>query len=353
MPFRTAQMFTVWIYWAVQSEMNYGATVVCQPGGLVRRLQKAFSHLASLLLFLPGWALYAQTINYPVQVLMLGVQDRRGQFVRDIEREQIVINGAAATVRRMELDTAPRRILLLLDTSGSMGTYKSLSWSNVAQFAIRFALQRKAGDYIGLDTFAEKDEVQVSFSTDSQSVVKHIEALSNSGRGRTMLGLALTEILARKEDGLRFGDAIILVSDGDRSDADKTDFTRLRDEVTRAGIRICMVRVPPIMGPGATREVSDVSGFIKETGGIEFNIMNPLNDVQPFRGARVDPDTLDSTARAAYAFTQAYYRLSLEVSRLEQQPRQLRLEIADKRKGTIKGLKLSYPRYLLASQGKQ
>lgn len=308
---------------------------------------------AGLFLFLLVSALNAQTSNYPTQVVSLGVQDRRGQFVKGIERPQIVFKGVAATVQRAELDNAARRILLLLDTSGSMGNYKSLSWTNVVQFATHFVLLRKSEDSIGLDTFAERDEVQVSFTTDSQSVVKHIETLTNSGKGRTMLGLALTEILARKEDGLRFGDAIILLSDGDRSDADKTDFSRLRDDITRAGIRICLVRVPPIMGPGATKEVSDVAGFLRETGGVEFNVINPLNDVQPMNGARVDPDTLASTAQAAYAFVQTFYRVTLEVQGVEQKPRQLRIEIVDKPKGTIKGWKLSYPRYLLLSAAKQ
>jgi hypothetical protein len=151
------------------------------------------------LLFLPGSAIYAQTNGYHILVLPLGVQDRRGRFVKDIQREQIAIDGLAATVHHMELDIAPRRILLLLDTSGSMGNFGSLSWSNVAKFAIRFALQRNGEDSIGLDTFAEKDEVHLSFTTDSQSVVKHIEAITDSGKGRTMLGLALTEILARKD----------------------------------------------------------------------------------------------------------------------------------------------------------
>jgi len=317
-------------------------------------VRDAYAWLACFFLFLCGSTLPAQTHNPPVQLLQLGVQDRKGQFVIDIQSEQIVIAGQTATVQRIEADNSPRRILLLLDTSGSIGGSKSLSWSNVAQFAIRFALLRKGEDSIGLDTFGEKDEVHVSLTTDSQSLVSHIEALTNSGKGRTMLGLALNEILARKEGGLRSGDAIILVSDGDRSDADKTDFTRLRDDLIRSGIRICLVRVPPSMAPGATRGVRDVGGFIKETGGMEFNTINPLNEGQQlFAGVRVDPDVLESTAQVAYIFSQAFYRLTLKFSRLEQKPRQLRLEIVDKRKEAIKGLKLSYPRYLLTNPVKQ
>ena len=236
------------------------------------------SVLGSLFFFLPDSALYAQTNSYPLQVLTLGVQDRRGKFVEDIQLNQIVIKGLAGTVERFELDNAPRRILLLLDTSGSMGDRRTLSWSNVVQFTVRFALQRKGDNFIGLDTFAEKDQALVPFTTDSQSVVKQIEAFSNSGKGRTMLGLALTQILARGQDGLRFGDAIILITDGERSDADKTNFNRLRDELTRAGIRICMVRLPKIWE--RTAEAISASTFIKEIGGMEFDLMKPRDEIE-------------------------------------------------------------------------
>jgi len=313
----------------------------------LRRLCFVCMLLANLFFSLPGLALYAQTNSYSTQVLTLAVRDRRGLFVTDIQPNQIVVKGQPASVQRLELDNAPRRILLLLDTSGSMGTYKSLSWSNVVQFAIQFTLQRKGDDLIGLDTFAEKDQMLDPFTTDSRLVVRHIQALTSSGRGRTMLGLALSEILARREDGLRFGDAIILVSDGERSDADTTNFAQLRDDLTRAGIRICLVRVPPIMGPGVTAEASNASRFVKETGGIEFNVINPLKEVQPFHGARVDPETLASTAQDAYAFARTYYRVSLEVSGTVPKPRQLTLEVQDQQKRGMKHLQLNYPRYLL------
>lgn len=308
--------------------------------------RKEYLLLAILFLFYADQSLFAQASTHPLQVITLGVQDQRGQFVNNIQPDQVVVKGVKATVRHMEVDDEPRRTLLLLDTSGNMGGPKSLSWSNVARFAIRFCQQRKGDDSIGLDAFAEKDQVQVPLTTDSQSLIRRTEALTISGRGRTMLGLALTEILARRENGLRFGDAIVLVSDGERSDADKTNFGLLRDDLTRAGIRICLVRVPPIMGRGATIEANDVSKFVKETGGIEFNLISPMVEIQPFNGALVDPDTLASTASAAYAFVQTYYRLDLEVSEPIQKPHQLQLELVDRERRKIQGLHLNYPHYL-------
>jgi von Willebrand factor type A domain len=256
---------------------------------LLRRLCCVCFLLAAPFFCLLGLTLYAQTSNYSTQIFTLGIRDQQGRFVTDIQPNQIVITGQGTNVRRLELDNAPRRIVLLLDTSGSMGNYKSLSWSNVAHVAIQIALQRKGDDLIGLETFAEKDQILVPLTMDSQLLVKHIEALTSSGRGRAMLGLALREILARRENGLRFGDAIILVSDGDRSEEDKTDFAQLGHDLTRAGVRICLIRVQPMMGFGSTLFVSDASYFVRDVGGTTLNMFSMLEEVHLGDGAHVAP----------------------------------------------------------------
>jgi len=64
-------------------------------------------------------------------------------------------------------------------------------------------------------------------------------------------------------------------------------------------------------------------------------------------GARVDPETLASTAQAAYAFARTYYRVDLDVSEPIQNPRQLTLEVLDQQGRSMKHLQLNYPRYLL------
>jgi von Willebrand factor type A domain len=306
--------------------------------------------LAGPFFCLLGLTLYAQTSNYSTQIFTLAIRDQQGRFVTNIQPNQIVIAGQGANVQRLELDNTPRRIVLLLDTSGSMGNYKSLSWSNVAHVAIQIALQRKGDDLIGLETFAEKDQILVPLTMDSQLLVKHIEALTSSGRGRTMLGLALREILARRENGLGFGDAIILVSDGDRSQEDKTDFVQLGHDITRAGVRVCLIRVQPIMGFGATSGVSDASSFVRDVGGTTLNMFSPLEEVHRGDGAHVDPKMIESTAQAAYGFVQTYYRVGVEISEPLQRPRQLSLELVDQQKRSMKHLQLNYPRYLLPLQ---
>lgn len=305
--------------------------------------------LADPFFCLPSLTLYAQGSNNSTQIFTLAIRDQQGRFVTDIQANQIVISGQGVSVQRLELDNAPRRIVLLLDTSGSMGDYRSFSWSNVAHVAIQIALQRKGNDLIGLETFAEKEQILVPLTMDSQLLVKHIEALTSSGRGRTMMGLALREILSRRENGLRFGDAMILVSDGDRSLEDKTDFAQLGDDLIRAGVRICLIRVQPMMGFGATSGVSDASDFVADVGGIKLNMYSPLEEVHPGDAAQVDPKMIESTAQAAYDFVRTYYRVGVEISEPLQRPRQLRLRLVDQQR-SMKRLQLNYPRYLLPVQ---
>ena len=315
----------------------------------MRRLCCVCLLLADPFFCLPSLTLYAQGSNNSTQIFTLAIRDQQGRFVTDIQANQIVISGQGVSVQRLELDNAPRRIVLLLDTSGSMGDYRSFSWSNVAHVAIQIALQRKGNDLIGLETFAEKEQILVPLTMDSQLLVKHIEALTSSGRGRTMMGLALREILSRRENGLRFGDAMILVSDGDRSLEDKTDFAQLGDDLIRAGVRICLIRVQPMMGFGATSGVSDASDFVADVGGIKLNMYSPLEEVHPGDAAQVDPKMIESTAQAAYDFVRTYYRVGVEISEPLQRPRQLRLRLVDQQR-SMKRLQLNYPRYLLPVQ---
>jgi len=305
--------------------------------------------LGSLVFLLAHPGVRAQSSGIPIQILVLGVRDRQGLFVGNIRPEQVVVEGFPASIDSLRLDNAPRRILLLLDASGIMGAQKTVSWSNVTQFATRFTLQRQGEDSIGLDVYAEKDEVLSPFTQDSQSVIRQIEMYAGSGKGRKMFGRALAEILSRRENGLRFGDVIVLVSSGERSDADKSDFAQLRDDLIRAGVRICLVRVPSVLERGTLKEVTDISKFVKETGGIELNMTSPMQNVQFGNGVRLDPNEIESVAKAAYEFSRNCYRLDLKVLQPGLKSQKLHLEIVGQQKEKMKDLQLNYPRYILAS----
>ena len=289
----------------------------------------------------------AQSSSLPIQILTFGVRDQQGLFVGNVRPEQVAVEGLPVSIESLQLDNAPRRILLLLDASGTMGGHKTLSWSNVKQFAVRFTLQRKEDDSIGLDAYAEKDEILSSFTRDSQFLITQTERYAGSGKGRKMLGCALTEVLSRQEDGLRFGDVVVLVSSGERSDADKSDFIQIRDDLIRKGIRICLVRVPSVLERGALKEVTDLSKFVKESGGIELNMTSPMQKVEFGNGVRLDPEAIESTAKAAYDFSRTYYRLGLKLIQPTSKLQKVHLEILGQRKERMKRLKLNYPAYLV------
>lgn len=301
----------------------------------------------SLVLLLAYARASAQSSSLPIQTLTLGVRDQQGLFVGNIQPEQVAVKGLLASIESLQLDNAPRRILLLLDASGTMGERKTMSWSNVMQFAVRFTLQRKGDDSIGLDAYAEKDEILSPFTRDSQFLVRQAERYAGSGKGRKMLGYALAEVLSRQENGLRFGDVIVLVSSGERSDADKSDFIQIRDELIRKGIRICLVRVPSVLERGALKEVTDISKFVKECGGIELNMTSPMQNVEFGIGVRLDLGAIESTATAAYDFARTYYRLGLKILKPSFKLQKVHLEIVGQQKERMNGLQLNYPAYLV------
>jgi hypothetical protein len=58
---------------------------------------------------------------------------------------------------------------------------------------------------------------------------------------------------------------------------------------------------------------------------------------------RVDPEKLESTAEAAYAFARTYYRVGLEVSEPLQKPRQLTLRSVESAKKKHEALAIKLP----------
>lgn len=310
--------------------------------------------LVNLSFCVPSLYLYAQTTVPTVHVVTLGAYDRGDRLVAEVKPDQIRIKGLPAKVRHVELNESPRRIILLLDTSGSMGNYETfggpmLTWSDAAQTAIQFVLRRQGEDLIELDTFSDKHQILVPFTTDSQFLVRRIEGITNSGKGRTFLGQALAEILASRPSRLRFGDAIVLVSDGEYTLGDKVHLWRLRDEFICAGVRVFLLRVPPMLGYGATLGVGDAADFVTEIGGVELRMSGSRVDqrLAPLPVGNLNPQTINLSAETVYDFVRTLYRVELEVSDPIRKPHKFTLELLDQQGRKMKQIKLNYPRYLL------
>lgn len=288
------------------------------------------------------------------RVIPLGVYDKQDQLIQGVTPERIRVKKVRGTVRQVELDSSPRRIILLLDMSGSMGQDKK--WAHAIALTKEFLSVAQADDWISLHLFAEKHEVAAPFTHDFDSIGKELDTLpeprskaNKQTRGyRTLLGNALASILNTEEE-LRMGDAIVLVSDGEavfESQAMKPK--ELKTRVLRAGLRVFLVTVEK---PGNNLSLAFVTGaplvygLAWESGG---GTLTPWETrAQIFFS--VPPENISKVSRAAYGLVRNVYRVELEISEPIKKLRKLELEVLDERGKRIPYEQVAYPRYLAPS----
>ncbi len=317
--------------------------------------------LLLLLLIASGLALAAQEQATQTYVLPLGVYDRDGKFVEGLKPEQIRVKGVKATVKRLELDTGPRRIILLLDMSGSMGQRKT-AWEFVRSVTKAVLTAIRPDNSVALHVFAEKHVVLVPFTEDFAAVDSQLDALPRPGRteakeayGRkTALLDALASVMNECEKEFRLGDVIFLISDGGAMRTSEVKIQDLRSRVGRAGVRIFhLVPILPSLATVGDLWVWDLEvaeSLAKETGG---EILFPWETWEvPVPGGSYPPnyarsENVAATVQKAARLIQSVYRVELEVPESPHKPRKLTVEVLDSHKRRISKERLLDPRYLV------
>jgi von Willebrand factor type A domain len=166
--------------------------------------------------------LAAQSVpQQPPPSLPANVIDRQGVAVRDLTKDsfQVKVNGRRATLLEASYDLVPRRIVVLLDMSGSMaGTMDQKKWQ-IAHEALEDLLTETPPDVsIALLTFSDQVRDIFDFSQNRSSMATWLkEGAGQHGdsriRGRT--ALFDTMLVAKKLlEAPRPGDAIYAITDG-------------------------------------------------------------------------------------------------------------------------------------------
>lgn len=210
------------------------------------------SHLTDafvLLLFLcaspyPTNAQAPETHTLPVTVVTVD-----GKPVTNLQSHNVHIHGSGAQIKSFSLDTGPRRIVLLLDTSGSMGNNDA----GKPRLAVASELMNlfldtvPAGDSLALYQFADSPREVIAFTHDVAAIRRSISSISPDRErdmvGRTNIRDALNVILTNPRESLAFGDSIVIFSDGEwDSEEDKQrSFASLASALVQGGVRIFLV----------------------------------------------------------------------------------------------------------------
>ncbi|MDJ0837032.1 MAG: VWA domain-containing protein [Acidobacteriota bacterium] len=213
---------------------------------------------------------YAQT-SIPVEVIPIddfaevhvtplrAVVTQANQFITDLQPEQFAgrLAGEPITLSRLERETAPLRISLLMDISSSMQGEKILSAQHAAY---RFLENLSAPDEAELIAFDHKALRIVPFSSNPEDFYPGLFGLDP--RGGTALYDAIVsaaDVLAER-DGVR---VIIVVSDG-RDRASRAKVGDVKQRLIEHGIMLYAVTLDEL--------VTELALLARATGSVYTNL---------------------------------------------------------------------------------
>ena len=248
------------------------------------------------------------------------------------------VHGHSAEILSAERDSGPRRIVIVLDASGSMGDFWRLETA-----AAEGLLGADQESSFALITFTNHVEKKIDFAQGRQRMsdgLKELEAPIKEGlQGRTALRDALLAAL----DLLRpaqFGDAIVLVSDGGDNASPVKD-SRLTNALILSQVRLfALIKAAGVSSRGRTPEQDGgpqwVRTLVADTGGDPRVEIGDLAS-STFRATSRAPLRLPPGADQVILFATKgfdeeitdFCRLTLKLPEPLDKPRDLQLEVVD------------------------
>jgi len=260
----------------------------------------------------------------------------KGQENADLQASdlRVTVDGNTVPVLSLSRENFSPRIVLLVDTSGSMGGLSGSAWGK-SLLAVGFALgSLPPHSPVALVTFNEMINI-TGFGDPEQVRQKLLSLKETKPHGRTALYDAIKTAI-QLFGAAQFGDTIYIVTDGgdNRSAADLKVVART---LIQHGIRAIAVVVQSLPGepqpPPSEREAAvDFIAFVKSTGGNW--IKAPFTpDWSKSKEARQDRESIRSQIQSPYA-------LELQLSVSPSKP--VRLKIAT----SARGFEISYPQHI-------
>lgn len=290
-----------------------------------------------------------------LRTVPLVVMNQSGQIIPDLTPQNVRIKGSKASVRNITLDTNSRRIVLLLDMSGSMGetidkNKRITTWDYTKDTARVFLKTIFSQDSVALDVFADREKQVVPFTHDFTLIRAAIDALPKP-RGLTFAGDALRAALRDFGPTVGFGDSIIFFSDGQfEDDASRRSLDSQTMDVGRSAVRVFLIfpmttnfdPYPPDLMPN----IESAINFMEATGGFSFAPKRFPDDWLAGEIIRSDPFQRIAALNNAIHGT---YRLELQLGQPLLKKQKLQVEIIDDKKKPVHGVYALYPHTLYPS----
>lgn len=348
---------------------------------MIRLLQRNLS-VALFLLIIEAPSTKAQQI-LDIRTIPLVAMTHKWQTVNHLTVSNLHLTQVKGAILSVLSDAHPKKIVFLLDISGSMGdtNYSPIPWTNARRFARDLLDRLPAADWVALDVFSEKAEEKLPFTHDFSSVQEFLDTLPapDSKKAKkeygndTYFGDALAAILKNTADQLQLGDLIVVFSDGAFSEQGKIHLKAEKLVLQRTGIRVLWIvssiqlsmALPQTLAPpsdsyadrvglpdiedvymaGGGLMGRDTAEFMYETGGMAF---------QPSAVIHRDPDPAlgfsDAFAHSildgAAEFIRSAYFVKIQLDEPLTKPHRFRLQYISSDRKTASDMILYYPHSL-------
>jgi Mg-chelatase subunit ChlD len=213
----------------------------------------------------------------------------------------------------LSLDTSTRRIVLMLDSSGSMEASPQKAGWGIALPVAGYAVDVMPSTALtALVTFSDKLQRQANDFQNPQVVGTQVQHLIDQRpKGRTLLFDAIHQVVTEFTE-LRWGDAIYVVTDGDDNKS-TISHTKLRRELIARGIRVFAFLV---VWPGGSLNQEGVIGASRMEDLAEFTggdvVRVSASDLAAQNRAK-----LNKSASHIVREVESVYRMELGISPVE------------------------------------
>lgn len=287
----------------------------------------------------------AQSADCLERTLIVNVTDRAFQPT-DLSRQnfQVTYRGHSLTPESVYYTEGPRRVMVLLDVSGSMNDRGNFAkWKIARLAALDLVRTMPPGSKVGLITIATKNKTQFPLSSDRQVIADWLER--EEARGLDVLGgrTALYDAIAAAITQLQPhepGDAIYVIGDG----GENASASR-RAEVEKA-LRESQVRLfTLILPPNVTYAAVEVTGG-RELASLSNNSGGFVETLGLPPGLRIVSEQLKQeirlhTVRLALQIS-AFYSLTLKLPEDPQKTRHWEVSVVDSGRRQ-KNARVDYP----------
>ena len=242
-------------------------------------------------------------------------------------------------------DAAPRRIALILDTSGSVMEegQLQLSWAVAVHVVKKFTPNSSVAIFTVADKLLRHSDF-LQDRTQVRQILSHVQASSKVGKGRTALLDGIIGAI-REFDPPGFADVVYLITDAGEN-ASRTDLRTAEFELAKAGVRLFLVRLRPSRMYHLPTPEEFSNGLPQQLLTASGGLMLELNPLVSYK-----PGQLSDKLLVFNEYISEVYRLEVEFAGATDRPREWKLEVVDSNGRRVKEVEVVYPRLLVPQAG--